>query len=113
MKNPNFEYLIKWIKSWYEIEFFYNWKLCSIIYWKNWDFFQKKDENIYFYFIVWPEDYYKEILTDVYKETYRVCLANEKEKIISWISNHKIWNYTIKEIFDKNLYEYTNLPEDL
>lgn len=113
MKKENFDYLIKWINTWYEIEFFYKGKLYSITYWKNWDFFQPNDKNIYFYFIVWPEDYYKEILSDVYKETYRVCYASEKEKFISWISNFKIDWITIKEIFDKWLFEYTNLPSDL
>lgn len=27
---------------------------------------------------------------DIYKETYRVCLFEEKEKLISWIRDFKI-----------------------
>lgn len=101
MEKQNFEELCEDIRIWQELAFGYNWKLYSIVYWENWDFFQPNDKNIYFYFIVWPEDYSNEVLTDVYKETYRVCLASEKEKFISWLSNFKIWDLTVKEIFDK------------
>lgn len=106
MKKQDFNHLAEWIRTWDEMFFYHKWKLYSIIHWENWDIYQPNDKNSYFYFIVWPKDYNKEVLTDVYKETYRVCLSSETEKFISWLADFKIDWITVKEIFDKWLYEY-------
>lgn len=85
MEKMTYNELIDALSHWEEIEFLYEWLTYWFINWKS-----KKDWVTYWFFLCNEINLAEEI-----------GLFKEFDKLINFPNHYKIWNKTIKQIFEE------------